>query len=262
VNEKGQGAVLVTGAGHRIGQAIAVFLSQNGHPTAIHYNQSKEAAEATAKNINQLGGKAVAVKANLLKETETAGLVEWANDAIGEEISILVNNASRFEHDRAPSVSKESWELNLQTNLRAPFVLSQNLARQIKPGNSGCIVNILDQRVWRLTGDFTSYTLSKSALWTLTRTLALALAPDVRVNAVGPGPTLASIHQSEETFAEEVRLLPLQRGPSLGEIAACVKFLIDSPSMTGQMIALDGGQHLGAASAAPMKEGDAMEGEG
>ncbi len=259
MSKNGQGAVLVTGAGHRIGQAIAVFLSQNGHPTAIHYNRSKEAAEKTAENINQIGGKAVAVKANLLEESETSELIERANNALGEEISILVNNASRFEHDCALSVSKESWELNLQTNLRAPFVLSQNLARQIRRGNGGCIVNILDQRIWRLTGDFTSYTLSKSALWTLTRTLALALAPDVRVNAVGPGPTLASIHQNEETFAVEVRSLPLQRGPSLGEIAACVKFIIDSPSMTGQMIALDGGQHLGAASARLMKEGDGMD---
>lgn len=251
MSEQEPGAVLVTGAGHRIGQAIALYLSQKGHPTAIHYNRSKDAAEDTANKINELGGKAAAVKANLLKEEETSNLIENASRALGEEVSILVNNASRFEHDSAFTASKESWEVNLQTNLRAPFVLSQQLARQLRGEKGGCIVNILDQRVWRLTGDFTSYTLSKSGLWTLTRTLALAFAPDIRVNAVGPGPTLINIYQTEESFAEEVRSLPLQRGPSLAEISACVKFIIDSPSMTGQMIALDGGQHLGFADAGP-----------
>ena len=259
MSSDGQGAVLVTGAAHRIGQAIAVYLSQKGHATAIHYNQSREAAEKTAEKINELGGKAAAVSANLLEESETLALIDQANHALGEEISILVNNASRFERDEALTAKRESWERNLETNLRAPFVLSQQLARQIHRNNGGCIVNILDQRVWRLTPEFTSYTLSKSALWTLTRTLALALAPDTRVNAVGPGPTLASIHQSEETFADEVQSLPLQRSPSLGEIAACVKFIIDSPSMTGQMIALDGGQHLGAASVITPRESREQE---
>jgi NAD(P)-dependent dehydrogenase (short-subunit alcohol dehydrogenase family) len=149
-----------------------------------------------------------------------------------------------FERDEAMTVTRSSWDLHMETNLRAPFVLSQGFAAQLPDGHSGSIVNIVDQRVWNLTPHFTSYTVSKAGLWALTQTLALALAPRVRVNAIGPGPTLPSKHQTAEEFAEQCRSMPLQRGAALAEMAAALKFILASPSMTGQMIALDGGQHL------------------
>ena len=158
-------------------------------------------------------------------------------------IALLVNSASPFEDDSGEAFDLE-YEATMAVNLRAPLILSQAMAAALPDGTGGLIVNIADQRVWRLTPRFFSYTLSKAALWTATQTLAQALAPRIRVNAIGPGPTLPSAHQSAEAFAAQAAATPLARGPTVEEIAAAMVYLIDAPSVTGQMIAVDGGQHL------------------
>lgn len=243
-------AALITGAGKRIGRAIALHLGGQGIAVAVHYRGSREAAEKTAEAIREAGGSAVTVQADLASEEETAKLFGAAAEALGTTPAILINNASCFEQDDVTSATEESWWRHMQVNLRAPFVLSQclaaNLPKDAPPpeGAWGNIINILDQRVWRLTPDFTSYTVSKAALWTLTRTLAQGLAPHIRVNAIGPGPVLASRHQDPESFTREATAVPLQKSPSPEEIARAISFVLECPSMTGQMIALDGGQHL------------------
>jgi NAD(P)-dependent dehydrogenase (short-subunit alcohol dehydrogenase family) len=235
---------LVTGAARRIGRVIALHLARAGWAVGVHYNRSSADADAVVDEILRAGGKAAAIRADILDEAETAGLVEAAARALGP-LGCLVNNASLFEFDEWDTVTEASWSAHMMVNLRAPFVLSQAFARQLPEGTQGCIVNILDERVWNLTPHFVSYTISKSGLWTLTRTLALALAPRVRVNAVGPGATLPSVHQTPEQFAAQAARMPLGRGTTPEEIAAAVRFLLDAPSITGQMLALDGGQHLG-----------------
>jgi NAD(P)-dependent dehydrogenase (short-subunit alcohol dehydrogenase family) len=161
-----------------------------------------------------------------------------------------------FERDEALSVTRESWDAHIETNLRAPFVLMQEFARQLPERGTGAIVNLLDERVWNLTPHFVSYTLAKAGLWTLTQVMAMALAPRIRVNGIGPGPTLPSPRQSAEQFARQQASVPLQRGAAPEEIAAAVRFILAATAMTGQMIALDGGQHLGWAQpgAAPHPE--------
>lgn len=237
-------SALITGAGKRVGRAIALHLGGQGISVAVHYLNSADAAEETAEIIRGDGGSAVTLRANLESEEETAGLMAAAAQALDTVPTILVNSASCFERDDVASVTEESWARHMQINLRAPFVLSQCFAASLPDGQTGNIINILDQRVWRLTPDYTSYTVSKSALWTLTRTLAQGLAPRIRVNAIGPGPVLASSRQNAEAFAEEARAVPMQKGSTPEEIARAISFILESPSMTGQMIALDGGQHL------------------
>ena len=241
-------AALVTGAAHRIGQAIALDLAAQGWAVAIHYYRSGEAAEELVRRIAADGGRATALRADLSQEAESAGLIARAGEALGP-LGCLVNSASSFERDEVESATRESWDAHLEPNLRAPFVLAQGFAAALPAERCGVIVNLLDQRVWNLTPHFISYTVSKSALWTLTRTLALALAPRIRVNGIGPGPALPSARQSAEQFAKQCASVPLGRGPSLGEICQAVQFLLAAGSMTGQMIALDGGQHLGWAQA-------------
>ena len=189
------------------------------------------------------------------KESETQKLIGAATEALGP-VTCLVNNASLFERDEALTVTRESWDAHLEINLRAPFVLMQEFARRLPAEASGTIVNIVDERVWNLTPHFVSYTLSKAGLWTLTQAMAMALAPRIRVNAIGPGPTLPSPRQSAEQFARQQAGVPLQRGATPEEIAAAVRFILASGALTGQMIALDGGQHLGwaqPASAPPIE---------
>lgn len=240
---------LVTGAAKRIGQAIALDLAARGWAVAVHHKGSGDDARETVTRIEAGGGRAVALAADLGDEAEAAGLVGRAAGALGP-LTCLINNASAFENDTFETASQDSWNLHMQVNLRAPFVLIQALVHQLPESVSGNVVNLLDQRVWNLTPHFTSYTLSKAGLWTLTQTLALALAPRVRVNAVGPGPTIASARQSEEQFARQWSSVPLARRVMPREIADAVRFILDAPSMTGQMIALDGGQHLGWGQAA------------
>ncbi len=237
-------AVLVTGAAHRIGRAIALDLARDGWAVAVHYNRSKSQAEEMVAKITKAGGRAVALAADLAEYGEAAGLVPRAVKALGP-LGCLINNASRFEADTPETATRESWETHIEVNLRAPFVLTQGFAAQVPAESSGCVVNIIDQRVWNLTPFFTTYTLSKAGLWILTQTLAMALAPRIRVNAIGPGPTMASARQTEAQFTRQWQSTPLQRRTSTEEICAAVRFLLSAPAMTGQMVALDGGQHLG-----------------
>lgn len=237
-------SVLVTGAGRRIGRAIALDLAGAGWTVVVHYNRSEAEAEAVAEEISASGGTAEVVQADLADEDGAGGLIDKACAAIGP-LSCLVNNASVFEKDNPQTATKESWEEHMQVNLRAPFQLTQAFARQLPEGTEGNVVNLIDQRVWNVTPFFTSYTVSKVALWGLTQNLALALAPTIRVNAIGPGPTLASIHQSEEQFKRQWSAQPLSRPAKPEEICRAIQFLLDAPSITGQMIVLDGGQHLG-----------------
>jgi NAD(P)-dependent dehydrogenase (short-subunit alcohol dehydrogenase family) len=236
-----RGAALVTGAARRIGRALALEAAAAGYDVAVHYHQSKDAAEALAEEIRGLGRRAEILPADLASLEAVQRLLPQAAGLLGP-VTLLVNNASLFLADRVGSVTPESWTDHLDANLRAPIFLSQAFAAQ--PDAAGLIVNLLDQRVWNPNPLFFSYTVSKAALWSATRTMAQGLAPAIRVNAIGPGPTLPSIHQSEADFAAEAKHTPLQRRATPGEIAAALRFLIEAPSVTGQMIAVDAGQHL------------------
>jgi NAD(P)-dependent dehydrogenase (short-subunit alcohol dehydrogenase family) len=235
---------LVTGAAQRIGRAIALDLAQHGWAVAVHCNRSEQQAHEVVGLIEQGGGRAALVRADLAREAETETLVPRAAEALGP-LTCLVNNASTFELDLADTVTRASWDAHLETNLRAPFLLTQAFARQLPAEQAGNVVNLLDQRVWNLTPYFVSYTVSKTGLWTLTRSLALALAPRIRVNAIGPGPALRSPRQTEADFARQCEMTPLKRGTSPAEICDAVRFILGAPALTGQMIVLDGGQHLG-----------------
>ena len=235
---------LVTGAGRRIGRAIALDLARHGWTVCVHYNRSRDEADDVVAEIGRDGGSAVALGADLAREDAVVDLARRAVDALGP-IGCLVNNASRFEPDDIGSMTRQSWDAHLEANLRAPLVLTQQMAASLPQDAEGVVVNIIDQRVWNLTPHFLSYTVSKSGLWTLTRTLALALAPRIRVNGIGPGPTLPSTRQSEPQFRRQYESMPLQRHTTEVEICNALRFIIDARSMTGQMIALDAGQHLG-----------------
>ncbi|HLN24035.1 MAG TPA: SDR family oxidoreductase [Patescibacteria group bacterium] len=235
--------VLITGAAHRIGRTTARVLARDGWAVAVHYNRSVEAAQALVDEIVAGGGRAVALPADLAQEDDVWTLVPRAIEALGP-LGALVNNASLFEHDSALTTTRASWDAHMETNLRAPFVLTQSFAAQLPEDSEGAVVNIIDQRVWNLTPHFTTYTLSKAGLWTLTQTLAMALAPRIRVNAIGPGPTLPSQRQSAEQFERQCAAMPLKRGTTPEEVAETVRYVIGAASMTGQLIALDGGQHL------------------
>lgn len=245
-------AVLITGAAKRIGRAIALDLAEAGWSVAIHYHSSRAEALALAEDLREKGAAAVALQADLAQEAEVETLLPRAVEELGP-LGCLINNASVFEMDLAETMTRQSWDAHLEPNLRAPMVLSQAFAKALPADDGGCIINLLDQRIWNLTPYFMSYSVSKSALWTLTRTLALALAPRIRVNGIGPGPALPSKHQSQEQFDRQCRRMPLKRGTTPGEIAQAVRFLLGAKSMTGQMIALDGGQHLGWAQEDPSR---------
>ncbi len=244
MNTAAHKAALVTGAGKRIGRAIAVALAEAGWTVAIHYNHSEAEANETVTTISAKGGRARTVQADLADEAATQTLVERASLAVGP-LTLLVNNASVFENDLWNTVTDESWNQHMRVNLRAPFVLIQEFARRRPKGVPANVINLIDERVWNPTPYFVSYTVSKMGLWGLTQTLALALAPEVRVNAIGPGPTLQSTHQTEEQFRRQWTMMPLRRPIGVDEICRALRFILDAPSMTGQMIALDGGQHLG-----------------
>jgi NAD(P)-dependent dehydrogenase (short-subunit alcohol dehydrogenase family) len=237
-------AALVTGAGQRIGRAIALDLARAGWAVAVHYNASAQAAKEVVSEIEAGGGRAVALRAELSDETQVAALAPDAAAALGP-LGCLINNASCFENDSIETADRASWDRHMDANLRAPFVLTQAFARNLPEAAGGVVINLLDQRVLNPTPYFLSYTLSKAGLWTLTQTLALALAPRIRVNGIGPGPALPSARQTPEQFARQRASMPLGRGTSPEEICAAVRFILAAKAMTGQMIALDGGQHLG-----------------
>ena len=235
-----RGWALVTGAGRRIGAALAVAAGATGFDVIVHFQRSARDAEDAAARIRALGRQAVTCAADLADPTACVRLIGEAP----APLTLLVNSASLFEDDSARDLDLARYEAAMAVNLRAPLLLAGAMAQALPADRTGLIVNIVDQRVWRLTPKYFSYTLSKSALWTATQTLAQALAPRIRVNAIGPGPTLASIHQSAESFAAQAAAAPLGRGPTPEEIAQALTYLIDAPSVTGQMIAVDGGQHL------------------
>ncbi|QDH74304.1 SDR family oxidoreductase [Brevundimonas sp. M20] len=236
-----RGAALVTGGGKRIGKAICLELARAGFDVVIHYRGSKDAAEAVADEVRALGRRAATVQGDLSLEAEVRGIVPAAVEALGP-LTVLVNNASVFEDDRVGALERDIWDAHIETNLRAPIVLSEAFAARAPDG--GSIVNLLDQRVLKPDPRFFSYALSRNGLWWATRTMAQALAPHIRVNGVGPGPTLPSIHQSPEDFAAEAAAVPLQKAGSPEAVAAAVRWLVEADLVTGQMIAVDGGQHL------------------
>ena len=234
---------LVTGAALRLGRAIALDLATLGWRIGVHYQTSNTEAESLVEEIDRLGSKALALPADLTSEAQLRGLVQSCAGELGPP-TCLINNAARFEWDSIDTLDWAGWQAELDVNLRAPIFLIQEFARTLPEDGSGCVINMIDQRVWRLTPEFFSYTIAKSALWTATRTLAQALAPRIRVNAIGPGPVLPSLRQSQEDFERECRAAPLGRAATVEEVCRAVRFLLDSPSVTGQMIALDSGQHL------------------
>ena len=234
---------LVTGAAKRLGRAIALDLARHGWSVAIHYNSSEKEARATQADAQTVGAKVALLKADLSREHETSELVGRAVAALGP-LSALINSASIFENDEWYSADRASWDKHMETNLRAPFVLAQHFARQVPRGGTGSIVNIIDQRVLKPTPQFISYSVSKAALFWLNTTLAQALAPRVRVNAVGPGPTMKNERQSQSDFERQREATLLGRGAEPQDICDAVRYLLEAPNVTGQMLAVDGGQHL------------------
>lgn len=234
---------LVTGAAKRLGREIALQLARNGWDIAAHHLSSEADAKQLAEAVTQLGRKCVLVKADLAQEAEVESVVARA-EAAGGPVTVLVNSASVFEDDRLETASRASWDRHLNINLRAPLVLSQQFAKRLPGSARGCIVNLIDQSVLRLTPQFLSYTVSKTGLWTLTQTMAQSLAPRIRVNAVAPGPALKASHQSQANFDRQVQSTLLQRPSGPEDIAAAVLYLVNAASVTGQMIAVDSGQHL------------------
>jgi NAD(P)-dependent dehydrogenase (short-subunit alcohol dehydrogenase family) len=244
---------LVTGAGARLGQAMALYLGQRGYDVAVHYAGSASGAAETVAQLQAMGRQAVALQADLLDEAACAGLVGRAVAALGGPLTCLVNNASIFEYDTIQTATKTSWDRHIGSNLRAPFVLTQHFAAQApqtRPDASGepvaqaLVVNMIDQRVHKLTPEFMTYTIAKMGLWALTQTSAQALAPAVRVNAIGPGPTLQGARQSTDHFARQRAATILRRGANPADICAALGYFLDAAAVTGQMLAVDGGQHL------------------
>lgn len=244
---------LVTGAGKRLGRSMALYLARRGFDVAVHYASSEKDARDVVDQIKAIGRNAVALKADLLDDKQTEMLLPKAAEFLGGSITCLVNNASIFEYDTIETATRESWDWHFQSNLRAPFILTQAMAVQGlraqtdengEPLPEGLIVNMIDQRVRKLTPEFTTYTMAKMALWALTQTSAQGLAPHIRVNAIGPGPTLQGANQTEEQFATQRQATVLGRGASAADINAALGYFLDSHSITGQLLCVDGGQHL------------------
>lgn len=245
---------LVTGAGARLGREMALYLGRRGFDVGVHYASSAAGAQSVVEEIEALGRRAVALQANLLDEADMASVIPRAAQALGGPITCLVNNASIFEYDTISSATRETWDKHMNSNLRAPFVLSQAMAAQGleaasdargEPIATGLIVNMIDQRVRKLTPEFMTYTLAKMGLWALTQTSARALAPAIRVNAIGPGPTLVAADQPEAQFARQRASTVLQRGSNTDDITGALGYFLDAPGVTGQLLCTDGGQHLG-----------------
>ncbi len=236
-------SVLITGAARRIGRQLALDLADAGWNVAVHCHSSLEEAKEVAALISRFSRKSCIVEGDLADPKTPERIMAEAVQHLGP-ITALVNNASIFEPDVVGEISLESWASHQDTNLRAPIMLSQCFARQLPKTANGNIINIIDQRVWKLNPRFFSYTMSKTGLWTATRTLAQALAPRIRVNAIGPGPALPSARMDDREFRKQERLTLLGRGTSPEEISQAARFILSQPAMTGQMIVLDGGQHL------------------
>lgn len=241
-------AVLITGAAKRIGRALAEALAADGWAIAAHYAGSQSEAEGLVSDITSKGGQAVALQADLRDAAAVEALMPQAIDALGP-ITALINNASTFERDTAHTLSVDSWDTHINANLRAPALLMRDFANQpaLQDGSiaDANIINITDQRVFRLTPDFASYTVSKTGLATLTQTFAQALAPQhIRVNAIAPGPTLPNPRQEQSEFDKQASLVPLAHGASPTDIVAAARYILQARAMTGQTLTQDGGQHL------------------
>lgn len=248
------GRALITGGARRLGRAMALELAGRGYDVAVHYGGSEEAATEVVAEIEALGRRAVALQADLLDETQVSALVGRAAAALGGPLTVLVNNASIFEHDDIRSGTRDSWNRAMESNLRAPVVLTQAFAEQVpdperdgrgEPVAQGLVVNMIDQRVRKLTPEFMSYTIAKMGLWAFTQTAAQALAPRVRVNGIGPGPTLRGGRQSEEDFARQRTSTVLERGSDPEDIVGALGYFLGAKAVTGQLLCIDGGQHLG-----------------
>jgi len=235
--------VLVTGAAKRLGRAIALDLAAAGWNVALHYNGSAADAEEVAAEIRAKGMKAALVQADFAREEETAAAVPAAAKAIGP-LTALINSASLFENDDWRSATRKSWDDHMEANLRAPFLLAQMFAKQLPREEKGNIINIIDQRVLKPTPQFLSYSLSKAGLYWLTTTLAQGMGPNIRVNAVGPGPTLKNPRQSDADFNRQRDATLLKHGADPADICGAVRYLLSADAVTGQMLAVDGGQHL------------------
>lgn len=235
--------VLITGGAKRIGRSIVKRLAGEGWNVAVHHHSSGDEADALANEIRSMGRSAVTLAADLEDGDSVRGLVSSAAQSLGP-VCAVVNNASVFSKDDPMSEEFDIWDRHMDVHLKAPYILTQELVKQLPPDQDGCVVNIIDQRVFNPSKHFPSYTLSKMALWDQTRILARALAPSVRVNAVGPGPVLPSERQSDADFERQASQTPLGRAVDPDEIAGAVSFLLDAPSVTGQMIAVDSGQHM------------------
>ena len=245
---------LITGAGKRLGRAMALYLADRGFNVAVHYASSSEAADEVADLIRAKGQQACTVQADLLNEDATQTLTDAAIAGIGGPLTVLINNASIFEYDNIETATRDSWDRHLESNLRAPFVLTQHFAAQLpepeaddmnEPVAPGLVINMIDQRVRKLTPEFMTYTIAKMGLWAFTQTAAQALAPKCRVNAIGPGPTLRGGRQSEAHFAKQRAATVLQRGSNTSDITGALGYFLDAPGVTGQLLCVDGGQHLG-----------------
>ena len=234
--------IIITGGATRMGAAIARKLSGPNIEILIHYNKSKLKAEKLKKELSSKGTKVYLVKGDLSKETDIKKIIEFAKSKL-KNFDCLVNNASLFENDKLENFSLDSWSKHLRTNLRAPALLTKEFAKNVK-GKNNNIINIIDQRVFKLTPYFFSYTLSKTGLYTLTKTSAMSLAPNIRVNAIAPGPTIKNQRQSEKHFKKQYLATPLKRQVDVEQICNAVDFFIKNISITGQVLAIDSGQNL------------------
>lgn len=247
------GAALITGGAKRLGKAMALDLAGRGHDVVVHYASSRDAAEAVAEEARGLGVKAAAVGADLLDRDAVEGLVPAAVAAIGGPLGVLINNASIFEPDSIESATPQSWDRHIGSNLYAPLFLTQAFAAQApkgardengEPVATSAVINMVDMRVKKPTPDFMTYGVAKAGLWWVTQTMAQALAPDVRVNGIGPGPTLIGSRQRPEHFAAQRAATILKRGANPGDILGAMRFILENEALTGQLICIDGGQHL------------------
>lgn len=246
-------AALITGAATRLGRAMALELAQRGTAVVVHYSSSDTAAKQTVQDIRDAGGRAEAVQTDLLDMDQTEALVGRASDKLGLPLDVLINNASIFDYDRIGTATQSGWDRHMGSNFRAPFFLTQAFAAQApkarkdstgEPVAQAAIINMVDQRVRKITPEFMTYSLAKMGLWTLTQTAAQGLAPDIRVNAIGPGPTMIGARQSEAHFNKQRASTLLQRGANPEDVVSAMTYLLDAPSVTGQLICVDGGQHL------------------
>jgi len=237
-------SILITGAGARVGQHLARGLAADGWAVAVHYNRSERGADKLVNDIISHGGTAATVQANLFVPNDLDTLIERAAEALGMPLTALINNASTFVDDTAENFTRAGFDHHMDVNLRAPLLLTQAFAHHLPEGQNGCVINLLDQRMLKPNPLFFTYAISKSGLYWATKTLAQSLAPHIRVNAIGPGPTLENVHQKDGEFAAESAATLLGEGSPPDTILDAARYLLSAKVVTGQMIAVDGGQHL------------------